>query len=120
MITKITINKVELHKGNKFKGTNWKNPMQVIYTEKGLFIDNIEGKCFGKSNNIMWKGIDWEQHVRQTVKILIVNCVGKEISFSNFKPTDTIEILTSDLGNHYKNCSNHNWAYPLFLLGEPK
>jgi len=119
MKTKITINKVELHEGNKFKGTNWESPMQVIYTEKGLFIDNIEGKCFGKYN-IKWEGIDWKQHIGKTVEILIVNCVGKEITSLSFKPVDTIEILTSALGAHNNNCQNHNWAYPLFLLGEPK
>jgi len=46
MRTKITIKKVEIHDGKNFKGTNWKSPMQVIYTEKGLLIDNIKGKCF--------------------------------------------------------------------------
>jgi len=119
MKTKITIKKVELHDGTNFKGTNWKNPMQVIYTEKGLFIDNIEGKCFGRSN-IKWKGIDWKQYIGKTVEIIIVNCVGKEVTSLSFEPAYTIEILTSNIGNHYKNCSNHNWAYPLFLLGEPK
>ena len=117
MKTKITIKNVELHDGKEFEGTNWKTPMQVIYTEKGLFIDNIKGKCFGRSN-IMWEGIDWKQYIGQTVEILIVNCVGKKITSSIFKPVDTIEILTSNLGNHNKNCLNHNGAYPLFLLGE--
>jgi len=119
MRTQITIKKVEIHNGNNFKGTNWKSPMQVIYTDRGLLIDNIKGKNFGKSN-IMWEGIDWEPYIGKTVEIIIVNCVGKDITSSNFKPVDTIEILTSNLGNHNKNCFNHNWAYPLFLLGEPK
>jgi len=119
MRTKITIKKVEKHDGKEFKGTKWKSPMQVIFTEKGLFIDNSIGICFG-DNNIMWKGIDWEQHIGKTVDIIIVNCVGKDISQSEFEPVNTIEKLTNDSGKHKKNCRNHNWAYPLFLLGEPK
>jgi hypothetical protein len=76
METKITIEKIELHDGNEFKGTNWKSPMQVIYTEKGLFIDNSVGKCFGRYN-IKWKGIDWKPSIGQTVEIIVVNCLGK-------------------------------------------
>ena len=117
MKTEITIEKVELHGGKEFEGTNWDSPMQVIYTDKGLFIDNIKGKCFKKFLKIKWEGIDWTPHIGKTVEILIVNCGGKDIT-SNFKPVDTIEILTSNSGEHNNNCSNHNWAYPLFLLGE--
>jgi len=115
MKTKITIKKVETHNGQEFKGTKWKSEMQVIFTEKGLFIDNNIGNCFGRYN-IMWEGIDWKKHIGKTVEIIIVNCVGKKIN--HFVPVDTIEKLKSNLGNHSMNCPNHNWAYPLFLLGE--
>jgi hypothetical protein len=116
----ITIEKVEHIEGREFKGTKWESRMQVIHTKTGyLFIDNDIGKCFGQAN-IKWKGIDWKKYIGKTVEILVVNCIGKEIASSDFKPVCNIEELKSNLGGHYRNCPNHNWAYPLFLLGSPQ
>jgi len=116
----ITINNIEVHNGTDFKGTPWKNKMQVIYSDMGLFLDNIEGNCFNKSG-IKWKGIDWTQYKGEKKEIIIVNCAGKVIE--SFTPCNTIEELTRDLGKHHfwrsHGCSNHLWAYPFFLLGEP-
>jgi len=112
----ITIKKIEIHNGQEFSGANWKSPMQVIYTNKGIFLDNIIGKCFGFSN-IKWKGIDWSKHVGQTVEIIIVNCIGKMIEPSKYQTVTSIEELKDNAGNHYRNCPNHNWAYPYFFLG---
>jgi hypothetical protein len=115
----VIIEKVEFYDGREFKGTNWKSKMQVIYTKVGyLFIDNDIGKCFGVSN-IKWEGINWKQYIGQKVKIMVVNCVGKEITSSKFKPVYKIDDLKNKIGNHYENCPNHNWAYPLFKLGKP-
>jgi len=57
----ITINNIEVHNGTDFKGTPWKKKMQVIYSDKGLFLDNIEGNC-NKKSGFKWIGIDWTQY----------------------------------------------------------
>jgi hypothetical protein len=118
MKMEIAIEKVESHTGKEFQGTPWKHQMQVIYTNKGLFIDNSPGKCFGRAG-IMWKGIDWSQHIGKTVEIIAVNCEGKEKEPVNFKPCTSFKDLTRESGKHSRTCYNHIWAYPLFLLGEP-
>ena len=116
MKIKITIEKVEIHAGTEFQGTPWKHPMHVIYTNNGIFIDNSIGKCFGRSG-IMWEGIDWTKHIGETVEIIPVDCVGKEIAA--FTPCPSLADAARNAGGHPKGCTNHIWAYPFFVLGEP-
>ena len=116
MKMEITIEKIEKHAGNEFKGTNWKSPMQVIYTDKGLFIDNDIGKCFKKwRTKLSWEGIDWNKYVGQKKEILVVDCNGNEKTSLNYIPVLTIKRLMAGIDNHRRFCPNHNWANPIFL-----
>ena len=116
MNQKIIVEKVEIHRGEEFSGAGWKSSMQVIYTNKGLFIDNLEGRCFGQSN-IMWEGINWKRHIGKEVEIIIVNCIGKVIRHDKYQVTNSLGDLKDDSCKHPRGCSNHNWAYPYFILG---
>jgi hypothetical protein len=116
MKTKITIEKIELHDGQEFRGTPWKHQMQILYTNNGLYIDNSEGKCFRRGcSGFTWEGINWEKYMGKTVEIIVVDCVGNELV--NFTPYNFFEDLIRDSGRHPHCCPNHLWAYPLFLLG---
>ena len=109
MKKEITIKKVEIIDGKRFEGTTWKNEMQVIYTNEGLFVDNVEGKCFKRPNrsSISWKGINWKQYIRKTIQIIIVDCAGKTKTSYNYKlPTD-INGLTRELDHHPRKCRAH-------------
>lgn len=122
MNTDITIERVATHNGSEFSGTKWKSPMQVIYSNAGLLIDNVQGNCFGHSG-IIWEGIDWSKYTGKTVKIIVVDCAGR--AFTNFVPCTSFQNLIRDYGTHYHlgrgyhGCPNHLWAYPFFLFGEP-
>ena len=58
---RVKIEKVEKVKGSELKA-NWKSDMQVIYTDRGVFIDNLPGKSFGH-----WKGDNWKELIGQTI-----------------------------------------------------
>ena len=59
---RVKIEKVEVVKGRTLK-SNWNTDMQVIYTDRGVFIDNLPGKSFGH-----WHGDNWAELVGRTVE----------------------------------------------------
>lgn len=46
---------------------NWKSNMQIIQTDVGLYIDNIEGKQFGYFQDAE-PGFNWSTYVGQQVR----------------------------------------------------
>lgn len=63
---KFKIERVEIVKGNVLE-SNWKSPMQIIYTDKGIFIDNMPNKQFGHWKSGC-KGYDWFSYIGETVE----------------------------------------------------
>ncbi len=48
---------VSITRGSMWNG-NWKSDMQLIITDKGMYLDNIPGKNFSNNSN-SWKAPVW-------------------------------------------------------------
>jgi len=71
---KVKIERVETVPGSSLN-SRWADPMQKVYTDNGVYIDNMPGISHGA---IYWPGGDWTQLVGQTVSITVVNKSGHE------------------------------------------
>jgi len=74
-IDRCRVESVETVPGKRFE-SYWKNPMQVVTTNMGTFIDNMPGvKFMGKKD--VYPGFDWKQFEGEEVgDFKIINCCG--------------------------------------------
>ena len=68
---------VEIVSGKSLK-RNWKFDMQVVKTDKGVFIDNLPGNKFSKKISYAEVGFRWSDFIGTVVK----DC--KIISYENY------------------------------------
>ncbi len=68
----VTILDVATAPGSDFS-KRWRHTMQIVYTDKGQFIDNMPGVSHGH-----WTGHDWEQDIRQTVEATTLERYGHD------------------------------------------
>jgi len=71
-IQKFKIISVEIVEGN-ILNTHWKGKMQIITTDKGKFIDNLEGITYGG-----FKGHNWVEEIGKTISAKVVKSANQE------------------------------------------
>ena len=68
------INKVIIVPGKELKPGKWKRPMQVVYTNGGIYIDNRPG--IKGPDNLSWIAPDWSEKLDSIVEFDVVDNSG--------------------------------------------
>ena len=73
---KVKIKSIKIVRGSTLNH-KWSNPMQIVKTNKGKFIDNMPAKQFGDFKRGV-HGYDWSKVLGLEIKVNIVNNSGYE------------------------------------------